>query len=291
MGTPAFYWYPDAAGSLETTSLGELLSDLQETPLSTVEDAYGGNGFPYRSFLGGSFRIRILLERFGTPATSTLERELRSMEAHLHRGGMVGFTADTAKTWCGFQSGTWSRGDASVATGGNAFRAWSSGGTLAANDEVVMESENPEANREFQLVSAISATGTVTFSGDTLLYSYGASAESSLARWRDFYPVLWLPRDQVGKPIVHHDHRRNWTLDVTLEYCIGAVLALYEADNVGMDARWFSPATGGLDLATASRPLGGSAGRSMQEAIASSTRSKFTSATSSNGQTSYQVKK
>lgn len=270
MATPRIYWYPDPTGYLHSIDFGEGLSDLQETPLATVEDAYPGDGTPYRAHHMASFQVRIVLERFGAPGGASLERELSSLQSHLDRGGMIGFSRDHAKTWAGLAVVGPSQGDQIVNTGGNGFGAWSSAGSPAAGDEMVIESGAPEWQRELQLCDTLAATPPTTIpTADKFRYTYGGPV---ICRWRDFYPLLFRPKDQLGRAIVSHDHRRNYTLDITLEYPLAAVQALWGsgdspeyAQNRFAMARGASPPAGPpLRSATATF---GSGGSSLQELL------------------------
>lgn len=222
MGQPRFYYYPDETGSLEIIDLGEGLSDLQETPGAIATDTYAADGKAYRSFQRDTFEVRIVLERFGTPGVSSLERKLLTLQSHLQRGGWVGFSRDHAKAWASMRSGAASRGDTIFYTPGSGFTSWSSSGTLAAGDEVVIESAPPDSRRELSTVSSLSSGGDVTL-GAGLIYSYDGHP---LIRWRDFYPTLRLAAGNL-RPIVTHDHRRNWTLDATFEYNVADHAALW----------------------------------------------------------------
>ena len=226
MGNPRFYYYPDEAGSLETIDLGEGLTDLVELPGAVVEDAASLDGYPYRSFLRDTFGIRIVLERFGSSGTSSLERKFATLQSHLGRGGLVGFSKDHSKTWAAIRTGSATRGDPLFQTPGNGFTAWAPAGTLASGDEIAIESPAPDSRREYTTISALSSTGDLTLV-DALRYTYDGHP---IARYRDFYPVCWLSADGVSRPIVVSDHRRNWTLDLTLEYLPAATAALWGAD-------------------------------------------------------------
>lgn len=231
MGNPRFYYYPDDTGSLEAVDLGEALSDLQETPGAVVSDAYGGDRTPYRMWHASTFQVRITLERFGSPSTNSVERKLQTLQAHLQRGGVVGFSRDQNKTWAALRTGTATRGDAIFYTPGSGFAGWSSLATLASGDEIVIE--DLAGHRELNTVSALGATGDITL-GNNLVYTYEGHP---LVRWRDFYPVLSLPASEAGRSFITSDRRRNWTLEVTLEYSIAAALALWGdsyADPYGM---------------------------------------------------------
>lgn len=224
MSTPCFYLYPSPTGTLAIVNCLEGLTDIQETPPADVEDAYTGNYTPYRSFLGGSYRVRIILERFGTFGSSSVERRLRNMESHLQRGGLVGFSRDHAKTWASKTNSNVTRADTVVYNSGNAFATWSNV-YYATGDEMVIEVPPAEHKREFFVSDTVGATPIdVPIPTPGAFYSY---SQAAVIRWRDFYPVMWLPKDQVSKPLVTHDHRRTFTLDVTLEYNPAVVLALW----------------------------------------------------------------
>lgn len=227
MSTPRFYWYPDPVGSLEVIDLLEGVTDFNEVPAGVrVEDAYSGSYIPHRSFQGGSRLYRITLERFGDPGISDLEHKLLNMETHLQKGGVVGFSRDHAKTWAAITVAPPTRGDIIIHAGpGNGFSGWSSTATVVEGDEMVLESPPAEWQRENFRCAANNVGSPPTKIGHPgVVYTYN---DYSLVRWRDFLPVLRLPRDQVNKPYVPHDHRRNWTLDITLEYNPASVIALW----------------------------------------------------------------
>ena len=138
-------------------------------------------------------------------------------------GGRVGFSLDHAKSWAAYTTGGLSRGDTIVYTGGNAFRAWSASAVIAASDEIVIESPNPEALREIQSVTALGGGTQITISRGAI-YTYSLP---KMVRWRDFYPALFLPEDQISKPFLTHDRRLNWTLDITLEVDLAIITAGY----------------------------------------------------------------
>lgn len=260
MATPRFYWYPDASGSLEVLDLGEELSDLQEIPLADADDSYGRDGQFYRLFHASRLRVRIVLERFGPSAVSALERDLQTLQAHLDRGYSVGFSLDHDKTWAASVTTTPSRGDVTIYTGGNAFSAWNSAGSPAEDDEMVLESAPPESLREYFKCGALATTPPTDIArAGGLLYSYQSSA---VVRWRDFYPKLRRPKDLLGRPIVTHEHRKAFTLDLTLEYSVQGVLDLWSEE--------LGTAGGVLPLRDAGAPQYGSvAGFSLDQLVSS----------------------
>lgn len=283
MGDPRFYYYPDAAGSLESVDFAMALSDIQETHLANVEDAYTGDYVAYRSFLGATMRVRIVLERFGTRGADTLERDAQSLVTHLQRGGAVGFSRDHAKTWASVTSTGPTRGDTVLYTsGGNGFTAWSLSGTPAVGDEVAIETPPADYIREIRTVGALTVTPPVHLPlAAGCRYTYSGPA---VVRWRDFYPVLRMPRDLVGRTFITHDHRRNFTLDVTLEYNPAEVLALYGTRGSRYDATYAGAlgrirdmgAGPALRGASAERGFGGSSIEELISGASSDLRSGIT---------------
>lgn len=217
MGNPTFYYYPDPDAGVVTVDLGEGLSDLIETPITDARDARGMDWIASRVVLGGGLAIRIGLERFGGPATSSLERQLRTLESHLQRGGLCGFSRDSAKAWASVADVQQTSGG-STWTGltGSLFKSFSSAAALASGDEIVIETAAPEHQREYNTAGAAVAVGDTTVTlGTALRYTFGPG---SILRWRDFWPVLRLPADGLSRTFIGNDHRRNFTLDITLEY-------------------------------------------------------------------------
>lgn len=274
MSTARMYWYPDPVGSLETTDIGDLLSDLQEPDLAIVEDTYAGDGTPYRQHLATTKRVRMIFERFGAPGGNGLERSLKSMEAHLFKGGFFGISADHAKSWAGIATAQPSRGDTVVYTGaggGNGFTAWSAAAEPAAGDEIVIESAHPDALREVAVCGAVTwhPPLDLPIAAPGCLYTY---ASNVIARWRDFYPVCFLPKDQVGKPIVYGDHRRNFTLDITFEYCLATTLALWDEEAGPGVLGGGAGLVEGLGLGMNLRGTTGGGGMSLEEMLGRSPR-------------------
>jgi len=234
MGNPAFYYYPDPDGSLERVDLGMGLSSLIVTPVYTVREAKRQDGYTAEVLAETGWRVRIILDRFQTAGIgrSALERQLLTMERHLLIGGRVGFSKDHSKTWAAITTGLEpTRGDTTVAHGGNGFGGWSLSGGLAAGDEVVIERGSPDYYGELTTVSSL--TASVLTPVDALRYTYPffSSASHPLIRYRDFWPVMRLPAGERNKAIVTDDHRLNWTLDVTLEYCPAESQAMWSHGN------------------------------------------------------------
>ena len=254
MSTPGFFWYPDPSGPLKIIDLAELASDIQEEPVDVALDAYDGDQRGSRSYLGSRSRVRIILERFAEDATtgsSQRERDLVALRHHLARGRSVGFALDMSKAWAGLASSPPAQGSTTILTGGNAFSAWASTAELVDGDEVVVESIGPDPYVEIcvweDIVMPIPARTYLASPGTRFTHT-----TSTVVRHRDFWPVLRLPADQLSRAIVPSDRRLNWTLDVTLEYSVADVVALWLASSSGSGgSRMAANAIGSLPLAGA----------------------------------------
>lgn len=257
MANPAFYYYPDGSGSLEIVDLGEGLSNIEELPGVLVEDAVALDGTPYRMVLGPAHSVRIELSRFGSPGANSLERKLQALVSHLRRGGMCGVTRDTARVFAGSAAAGWKRGNSTIATYGNEFTAWSASGAVASGDEVAVEAAPPGGLYEVRLVSALISAHTINFSGETLAYSYDGST-SAWARWRDFWPVCYLPASEVGRMLITHDRRLNYSLDLPLVYLPSLMAAMLA--SIRHDARPLPGIAGPGGGASAARTLRGISG-------------------------------
>ena len=218
--TPAIYYYPASGfgAKLEIIDLGEILSDLQMTPVRNSIDAMSYQGRFFRTNLNGRMKIRVLLERFTDRA---LVRKLYSLQTHLERGGLIGVTEHQHKSWAAYVvPGQGVAGAATMETGGNVF--YNQSAALEDLDEVVFQSSNPETKREWtQIAGDLTDTETTLNIEPGLLYNY--HQDPVLVRWHGFWPVMRLPADQLGRPIVTHDHRISYTLDLTLEEDVGAI--------------------------------------------------------------------
>lgn len=221
-GHPCLYWYPHPSAGLRVLSLGEVLSDLQEVPVTVAAEVVAGGRWS-RVVHRQGWRIVLVLERFGSVAGSAVERGLVALEAHLRAGGLVGVSRRHDRMWAAQMGASVAAGDVVVPTSGNGFTGWSTSAALAAGDQVVIESPDPDGRREVAIVDAVGLGRRVTLSEGTI-YPW---APGSFVRHRDCYPVCHAPIEAHGGPIVVSDYRRTWTLRLTLEYSLDATLALW----------------------------------------------------------------
>lgn len=229
---PVFWWYPEASAGVQEIDLSEGLTNLIVTPAIRREDAVGYDGNFATAIYGPTFAVTILLERFGgqSPGSNALERKLQAMVNHLRRGGVVAFSRVRSKSFCGSLSGTIGPGFSYAPTFGNAFSTWYAS-TLAAGDEVAVESGPARNRHEVHAVSSV-AGGVVNLS-DTIVFEHGTGTAASWCRYRDFFPVLYMPADRAADnsdPITH-DARRSWTLRLELRFAPAMLATLLTNAN------------------------------------------------------------
>ena len=243
---PVFWWYPEEGAGVNVVDLSEGLTNLIVTPAIRREDAIGYDGGFSTAIYGPSHVVTIILERFGgqSPGANALERQLQAMVNHLRRGGVVAFSRVRSKAWCGPLSGAITSGFSYAPTSGNAFTAWYAA-ALASGDEVVIESGSPRNRHEVHATTGVTGVGRVDLS-DTVIFDYDVAVAGAWARYRDFFPVLYMPADEAGDrndPITH-DARRNWTLRLSLRFSpsmLATVLAGNDDEFVGPPAPGAAP--------------------------------------------------
>lgn len=233
MASPFLFYYPDGGlgsagiGSLETIDLIDpYLSDLQEEPIVEAETSMTWAGRHFTNMESGRLRVRVTLERF---TTFDLAEKLETLQSHLARGGYVSVAADKDKVFATFATALTTRGDTTVRVADNAFKNYTTSSVFAANDRINICSPNPECKREYVRLSSVS--GHVL----TLLtpVRYSRQIEPVMVRHRDFYPVMVLAPDERSRPIVTHDHRISWSLDMTLEEDLAGYASLWSGLTTG----------------------------------------------------------
>ena len=254
MANPRFYWtswekgVPWMSGTItRTVDIDEPISDLQIRQTREVSDAITLSSMQHRNHKRPYLEVRVILERFTDPA---LARELYALESHLQKGGYVGFSADRSKTWASWLGGgTSPTGELVVAEGdkllsvygparvgadsnSNLFKHYESTGLVSGGDIVALDGtidnfhhEELEVDASGNTFSGTRSTGklnTVATHAGGARYEY---EQGSIVRYRDFWPYLSLPDNQVGKPIITHDHRVSWTFDATFRASLGWMAA------------------------------------------------------------------
>jgi len=269
MANPSFWYYPADGGGLVEVQLPRPLSERTVTPLRDRRSGWTGSGSMKSAVNSGRLRVSLSMGPFNdTGVYVDLVWQLRTMMSHLERGQPVSFAVDRDKAVCA-NLYTYGTGNVAIGHDVSPFPAsYNTSAALADDDVVCIESPNPEGHREYhKLTGYSSSTGTGSIAGIAGVFIYYGSTETPvLIRHVDFWPVLVLPPDQLGRDICVGDHDQTFTLDVTLEQDIGGQFALFASDSadaatgIGPPVRLGKLAPGvGVSLAS---------GYSLQEAIA-----------------------
>lgn len=227
MANSKLYFYPagPSYGGLSIIDFGETVSDLQITPYRVVSDGVSIGGRFSRTARRSGMRVRIVLERF---TDFRLAEQFYSLQSHLEAGGGFSFAVDSAKQFAAFV-------ELAGASSGFSFRhnlfthaprilSEYGGHGLAADDVLHMESFGAGGRREeLQCYAHTSETSKI----ETKTGAIYDHALPSMIRHRDFFPYLLWPQDQMGSPIITHDHRIAWTVDFTAEVYPAHLLAMY----------------------------------------------------------------
>ena len=215
MGTSKIYYFPtspDVAGRQEI-DFGEIISDLQISPYRVVSDAVSIGGRFSRVARRSGMRVRIVHERFTDQA---LARKLYSLQSHLEAGGSMSFAVDSSNAYAAFVFGTGVIFSGSTPTYTMEPDLFSSyGGGAPANGDVMhVESFGANPRREEVTCNSFQAPLRQLQLAADLKYNH---SKPFMIRHRDFFPALYWPEDQTSTPILTHDRRINYNLDMTLE--------------------------------------------------------------------------
>ena len=229
MGDAAIYYWPDGdTGTVETIDFGEPLTDLRVLPERDRRDSRALTGRRYSSLVSHAMRVRVTFERWSglTDAGQSLARQLMSLAPHLEAGGSIILVEDADIAWAAFSRALQTRGNTGIYTDGLAMTSVL-GGTPAANQEVRILGGYPSHRRELQKVSAWSSPLVTLDSG--LVYSY--DHEPIMLAQRGTWVGLKLPDDQLGRPLVSHDHRITYSFEAELELDWGVVAAFADQQD------------------------------------------------------------
>jgi len=233
MGTSKIYWFPTSTevSGRQEIDFGEILSDLQITPYRVVSDAVSIGGAFSRVARRSGMRVRIIHERFSDDA---LAEKLYSLQSHLEAGGAISFAVDSDNAYAAFNTaGSSLTGGATTHLMEPELLSTYGGGNPVFGDVFHVESFGASPRREEVRVQAF-ASGIRELTMQTALkYNH---ARPILFRHRDFFPALFWPEGQMGSPILTHDHRISWTLDMTLEVYPAHLRTMADgADQDGLD--------------------------------------------------------
>ena len=225
--SPVFWWWPGGDGTApEELLLPRALADLFWEPVRHRRAGWTAAGQMHTASQGGRLRVTIVYGQWNNSGGEQyLDHKLESLSSHLERGGLVAFSSRKDKAWFAHMTTAPTRGNTLVLNTSNVFDSlWDATGGIAANDVVCIESANPENKREYNRLTSVSSSGYSVTLADAIREDYVESPV--MVRWRDFFPCLRLPDDQVGRNFVSHDHRATFSLDITLEQDVAAMAAL-----------------------------------------------------------------
>lgn len=189
MANPRFYWYPNGAG-LKTIDLEPgygALPDLCEED----DEVFGGVA---HSASGRSYSVvrarpaRLTLSLPTVRADSDVAEDLHNLRDFAKRGGAFGFALDSAKAVFCYGNLPWTVGLTSLSTPG---RVWyEPTATLAAGDEIALETPNPARITERRSIGGIGYTGGVSVPIDRAVTT--TQPVKGWLRWKWYYPRLKL---------------------------------------------------------------------------------------------------
>lgn len=245
MSTSYIFWWPRGASSFQTIALPRT-SDLILSDKRSRTDAFPIGGSLLTADLGGWRDVRIISERI-PKSSDALIRQLRSLDTHMRAGGSIAFSLSIDGA-----TGAWARAGTTSGAKSITLKALSEfpygGLDFAVDDLVTIESPNPNHFREYGKIAAVS--GNVITLEDGLLHSMDGPV---FIRKNDFYPVLFMEAAQAqSAQWLTHDHRRNWTVDLTVVEMPGSIQALAPV----IDLIWSDSAPEGIGHLTPDQAFG-----------------------------------
>lgn len=246
MGTPHFWYYPAATrGALSVIDIGRPVSALEEKHDVERVDARALSG--RISSTVQSEATGIILEIADLPpetASSTaadLIRNLRNLELHLQRGGVVSFALDEAKAWASYAPAP-VLGARTLQTRGNVWGYSGQNDTAFVEDGDELAVSVPGRAPEYALVESGGDPLTLASALTTDHRALGGG-DPVLVRWRDYYPSLRLPPG-ASPDLLTCDRRIRWRFscelieDVATLYEMRGVAPGFLVDTSGSGAGW-----------------------------------------------------
>lgn len=189
MGSPRFYWYPNGAG-LKTIDLEPGYGAIPDLCEEDTE-AFGGVA---HSAAGASYTVvrhiaaRLSLSLPTVRADSDVAEDLHNLRDFAKRGGAFGFCLDSAKAVFCYGNLPWTVGMTSLSTPGVVW--YEPTATLAAGDEIVLETPNPNRITERRSIGGIGYSGGVSIPLDRAVTTI--QPVKGWARYKFYYPRLKL---------------------------------------------------------------------------------------------------
>lgn len=218
MSETTISYYPMGIGNLETITIPNFITDLQdedpEVIAATSETVAGGMS---RQLYGDWRRVVFIRQhlRPSVTAEAIAIRGLRSLQSHLLAGYSIGVAVGSRAAFGSYTVAGASRGVDVIGIPANKYAPWDAAASLISGDEVVIQSPSPGGAREVHKIQSITAIGSTFLVqlSRTLRYDHPGSI---LIRRRTFYPHLKMPEDQLETPIITTSSRGQ-TFDLRLE--------------------------------------------------------------------------
>ena len=217
MGTAKFYYFPRPSGLsfLRIIDLKESLAELFSDFEVDAQDGVSYTGRRYRTISRLSEVVRIQRDRM--KGSEDLALELMTLQSHLAHGFPTMFAADSTKAYATYLRQPVKSGDTVLFVGPNVFRSFVGNQIVAANDYLMIESENP--GMKYQMVEVQSITATATASGTITLrqpIQFDFDKGAIGVRHYRFWPTLKRPASQVNQNMVTNERGFLFSLDVTM---------------------------------------------------------------------------
>lgn len=225
MGNAKFYYFPRPSqlSFLTTIDLQEQLAELFSDYEIDAQDGVSYTGRRYRTISRLSEIVRIQRDRM--KGSEDLARDLITLQSHLAHGFPTMFAADSAKAYATYLRQPVKAGDTVLFVGPNVFRNFVGNQIVAANDYLMIESENPAMR--YQMVEIQSLTATATANGTITLKSpiqYDFDKGTIGVRYYRFWPTLKRPVSEINRNMVTNERGFLWSLDVTMTPDYGAYI-------------------------------------------------------------------
>lgn len=191
--------------------LAELFSEFE----IDAQDGVSYTGRRYRTISRVSEIVRIQRDRM--IAGEDLARDLMTMQSHLAHGFSVMFSADADKAYAANLNLPVKAGDTVLNVGPNLFRSLVGNQIVAADDYLMIESENPAM--VYQQVEIESITATATSGGNITLKTpiqFDFNSGKVGVRYYRFWPTLKRPVENINTNMITNERGFLWSLDVLL---------------------------------------------------------------------------
>lgn len=189
MGSPRFYYYPNNV-NLKTIDLEPgygALPDLCEED----DEVFGGVSHSAGGRTFSVVRARLARLSLSLPtvrADTNISEDLHNLRDFAKRGGAFGFCYDSAKAVFCYGNLPFTVGMTNLSTPGNVW--YEPTATLAAGDEIAVETPNPNRITERRSIGGIGYSGGVSIPLQRAIVT--AQPVKGWARYKFYYPRLML---------------------------------------------------------------------------------------------------